>query len=87
MRKISDERLISEVKQARDEGETDLWGGGVPATTIADRIDCISASFVRQRLVTLADEGKLERVQGIPPEVIEGESAEGLGPRQSYLPL
>lgn len=86
-KKISDEDILRHVEEAYEAGETDLLDGGVAAQTVAERIDAGSLSFIRKRLNALADGGRLERVDGIPPEALGDDPSAGVGPRQSYKPL
>lgn len=76
-----DELLIAVIGAATEEGVTDGLGGGVTPDDVQAALPEaheLSQSRVKARLRDLADEGALERVEGIDPETLR--------PRSSYKP-
>jgi len=77
-KRVSDEEVVDAVRDALDDGERDDGNGGVPAHTVADRLN-VAQSTATDRLGQLVDDGVLAIVDGWPPGELRM-------PRQSYLP-
>lgn len=64
---VDDEEIIEAVREAFQEGETDLVDGGVHPSTVADRVD-IETSTAHHRCRELAADGELVKCRGADPE-------------------
>lgn len=74
---LSDDEFVAAIEAAVDDGERDLCAGGVAPPVLAARVG-LEVSWVRKRCRHLADEGRLQAVDGV--------DAESLQPRTGYLP-
>lgn len=74
---LSDDDIVAAVEQALEDGERDLCAGGVAPPVVAERVG-LKESWVRERCSRLAEEGRLQAVDGVAPDTLQ--------PRTGYLP-